>query len=80
MPQKLCIFLTGGSYAPYATCMARPLAAAVDVVYRRPIGAVVTVQRVRRRLQMARLDSTISHATGYDNFIWIRYRSRTRTL
>jgi len=45
---KLCIFLTGGAYAPYATCMATPLAAAVDVVYRRPIGAVVTVQRVRR--------------------------------
>ena len=55
---KLCIFLTGGAYAPYATCMATPRAAAVDVVYRRPIGAVVTVQRVRRRLQMARLDST----------------------
>jgi len=34
------------------------LAAAVGVVYRRPIGAVVTVQRVRRRLQMSRLDST----------------------
>jgi len=32
--------------------------AAVGVVYRRPIGAVVTVQRVRRRLQMSRLDST----------------------
>ena len=31
---------------------------AVGVVYRRPIGAVVTVQRVRRRLQMSRLDST----------------------
>jgi len=27
--------------------------AAVSVVYRRPIGAVVTVQRVRRRLQMS---------------------------
>ena len=39
------------------------------------------IQRVRRRLQiMSTLDSTISHATGYDNFIWIRYRSRTRTL
>ena len=34
------------------------LAAAVGVVYRRPIGAVVTVQRVRRRLQMSRLDLT----------------------
>ena len=34
------------------------LAAAVGVVYRRPIGAVVTAQRVRRRLQMSRLDST----------------------
>jgi len=34
------------------------MAAAVSVVYRRPIGAVVTVQRVRRRLQMSRLDST----------------------
>jgi len=34
------------------------LAAAVGVVYRRPIGAVVTVQRVRRRLQMSRLDSS----------------------
>jgi len=22
--QKLCIFLTGGAYAPYATCMATP--------------------------------------------------------
>jgi len=33
-------------------------AAAVGVVYRRHIGAVVTVQRVRRRLQMSRLDST----------------------
>ena len=33
------------------------LAAAVGVVYRRPIGAVVIVQRVRRRLQMSRLDS-----------------------
>jgi len=43
MPQKLCIFLTGGgAYAPYATCMATSRAAAVDVVYRRPIGAVVT--------------------------------------
>jgi len=27
-------------------------------MYRRPIGAVVTVQRFRRRLQMSRLDST----------------------
>ena len=34
------------------------LAAAVGVVYRRPTGAVVTVQRVRRRLRMSRLDST----------------------
>jgi len=34
------------------------LAAAVGVVYRRPNGAVVTVQRVRRRLHMSRLDST----------------------
>ena len=25
IPQKLCIFLTGGAYAPYATCMATPL-------------------------------------------------------
>ena len=32
------------------------LAAAVGVVDRRPIGAVVTVQRVRRRLQMSRLN------------------------
>ena len=24
--KKLCIFLTGGTYAPYATCMATPLA------------------------------------------------------
>jgi len=39
--------------------MATSRAAAVDVVYRRPIGAVVTVQRVRRRLQiMSTLDST----------------------
>jgi len=22
---KICIFLTGGAYAPYATCMATPL-------------------------------------------------------
>jgi len=36
------------------------LSAAVSVVYRRPIGAVVTVQRVRRRLQMYRLDSNRS--------------------
>ena len=40
------------------TCLFQ-LAAAVSVVYRCPIGAVVTVQRVRRRLQMSRLDSTI---------------------
>jgi len=25
IPKKLCIFLTGGAYAPYATCMATPL-------------------------------------------------------
>jgi len=34
-----------------------PVPAAVGVVNRRPIGAVVTVQRVRRRLQTSRLDS-----------------------
>ena len=27
IPKKLCIFLTGGAYVPYATCMATPLLA-----------------------------------------------------
>ena len=37
----------------------------MGVVYRRPIGAVVTVQRVRRRLPMSRLDSTRSLTGSY---------------
>jgi len=43
------------------------LAAAVSVVYRRPIGAVVIVQRVRRRLQLSRLDTTQSTLTYLEN-------------
>ena len=35
--------------------------AAVSVVYRRPTGAVVTVQRVRRRLQMSRLQTRLDN-------------------
>ena len=41
------------------------LSAAVSVVDRRHIGAVVTVQRVRRRLPMSRLDSTRSLTGSY---------------
>ena len=39
--------------------------AAVSVVYRRPIGAVATVQRVRRRLQISRLDSNSDETIHY---------------
>ena len=45
------------------------LAAAVGVVYRRPIGAVVTVQRIRRRLNSTQLCS-VGHASDLSPQHW----------
>ena len=47
--QKLCIFLTGGAYAPYATCMATPLAC----VYR--VSSEQRQRWSRRRLRYLRV-------------------------
>jgi len=59
-------FIQAPAQDPLVCSSTRQCAATgVGVVYRRPIGAVVTVQRVRRRLQMSRLASTTRHPTTF---------------